>query len=68
MRIFSGIFDEAFFRPEMKNDSLAAYSLDVIIDQEISYSILFGRDENSGDLIFNRVCIPMCLLIARIEV
>ena len=39
MRIFSGIFDEAFFRPEMKNDSLAAYSLDVIIDQEISYSI-----------------------------
>lgn len=49
MRIFSGIFDEAFFRPEMKNDSLAAYSLDVIIDQEISYSFLFGRNENSGE-------------------
>ena len=48
MRIFSGIFDEAFFRPEMKNDSLAAYSLDVIIDQEISYSFLFGRNEIQG--------------------
>ena len=57
----------AFTRTPLKNDGLAAYSLDMVLVQEMSYSF-WG--EMRIHVIFkslNRVCIPMCLLIAHIE-